>query len=74
MEFLIAQGITGVIAQNATSDFRYYENTPEGRLTAVMATCHQSTLFKVRQQHQQPFKLFVTGLSKVVTHSCGQML
>ena len=40
------EGKSGQIVHNTAVDFWHYENAPKGWPTAVMATCHQSILFK----------------------------
>ena len=40
------EGKSGFTVHNTTTDFWHYENAPEGWPAAVMATCHQSMMFK----------------------------
>ena len=40
------EGKSGTIVHNTAVDYWHYEKAPKGWPTAVMATCHQSILFK----------------------------
>ena len=44
------EGKKGVFVHNTADDFYQYENAQEGWLTATMATCHQTVLFKVASE------------------------